>query len=139
MTVLNRWHDAMTKRDPSLLDDLIAEECVFYSPVVHTPQRGKALTEMYLTAAMHVLGNSQFRYVREIAGEHEAMLEFETVNDGITINGVDIFTWNADGKIDSFKVMVRPLKAVNMLHANMQAMLESFSAGAPAGGGPAAD
>jgi hypothetical protein len=112
-----------------MLDSLIAEDCVFYSPIVHTPQEGKALTMMYLTAATEVLGGEDFRYVREVSDDHQAVLEFETERDGIRINGVDMFTWNDRGQIDSFKVMVRPLKAINMLHADMKAMLEKMAAG----------
>ncbi len=129
MTVLERWHEVVQKKDPELLDELLAEDCVFHSPIVHTPQEGKALTKLYLAAAMQVLGEG-FHYVREVSDDHQAVLEFVGENEGITINGVDIFSWNDEGKIDSFKVMVRPLKAVNLLHAHMKAMLEQLSAGA---------
>ena len=127
MNVLERWHEVIRQRDPALLDDLLAEDCVFHSPIVHTPQQGKALTRMYLEAAMHVLGGESFHYVREVSDDRQAVLEFMGENEGITINGVDMFTWNQDGKIDSFKVMVRPLKAINLLHAQMKAMLEQLS------------
>lgn len=127
MTVLERWHAVVEAGDPALLDDLLADECVFYSPIVHTPQEGKALTTMYLAAAMQVLGGDSFRYVREVSDDHQAVLEFEGENDGISINGVDMFTWNEQGKIDSFKVMVRPLKAINLLHAQMKSMLEQMA------------
>jgi len=129
MSVLQRWHQMIEHKDVSALDDLIADDCVFYSPIVHTPQEGKALTVMYLTAATEVLGGDNFKYVREISDDKQAVLEFTGENEGIAINGVDIFSWNEDGKIDSFKVMVRPLKAVNLLHAQMKAMLEQMSAG----------
>ncbi|MEM0952827.1 MAG: nuclear transport factor 2 family protein [Pseudomonadota bacterium] len=130
MTVLERWHAALEAKDASHLDGLLAENCVMHSPVVHTPQEGKAITTLYLTAAMHVLGNDSFHYVREISEGRDAMLEFVTEVEGITINGVDIISWNEDDQIVSFKVMVRPLKAINMVHAQMKAMLESFAAGA---------
>jgi hypothetical protein len=131
MTVLERWHQVMQARNPDLLDDLLAEDCVFYSPIVHTPQEGRELTKLYLTAAMHVF-ESDFEYVREISDDHQAVLEFVGVNDGIQINGIDMFSWNEQGQIDSFKVMVRPLKAVNLLHAQMKAMLENLAGGAKA-------
>lgn len=117
------WHEIVRKRDVALLDELLADDVVFYSPVVHTPQVGKAITAMYLKAAMHVFGNESFRYVREVAGESDAVLEFETEIDGITINGVDMIRWNAEGRITEFKVMVRPLKAINLVHERMAAML----------------
>ena len=90
---------------------------------MHTPQGGKAVTKSYLSAAFHVLFNSTFRYVREIRGPWDAMLEFETEIDGILVNGVDIIKWNMSGKIIEFKVMVRPLKAINLVHERMAAML----------------
>ena len=107
-------------------DSILADDAVFHSPVVHTPQKGKALTKMYLSAAIMVLGSSQFEYVRELIGESDAVLEFTAEINGIVINGVDMVHWNEDGKIDDFKVMVRPLKAVNLLHGLMRQMLENM-------------
>lgn len=127
MNALERWHEMVESKDTSMLDAIIADDCVFYSPIVHTPQEGKDLTVRYLTAAAEVLGGEGFRYVREIIGDKQAAMEFETVCDGIVINGIDIVTWNEQGQIDSFKVMVRPLKAVNMLHSQMMAMLERLA------------
>lgn len=123
MKPIAQWHDIVRTRDVALLDELLAEDVVFYSPVVHTPQVGKAITAMYLKAAMHVFGNESFRYVREVAGESDAVLEFETEIDGITVNGVDMIRWNAEGRITEFKVMVRPLKAINLIHDLMGQML----------------
>jgi hypothetical protein len=130
---LATWHHIVATRDMAALQDLLADDVVFHSPVVHTPQRGKALTLMYLHGAMHVLNNGSFRYEREIAGARDALLEFFTEVDGIVINGVDLIRWNDDGRIVDFKVMVRPLKAVNLLHQKMAAMLERVrGGGAPA-------
>ncbi len=127
MNVMERWHDIVKQKDPDLLDDLLAEDCVFYSPIVHTPQQGRELTKWYLAAAMQVLGGESFRYVREVVDGNQAVLEFMGENEGIAINGVDMITWNENGQIDSFKVMVRPLKAINLLHAQMKAMLETIA------------
>ena len=120
---ISKWHNIVRTRDASGLDELLAEAVVFYSPVVHTPQIGKAITTMYLTAAVKVFGNESFRYVREIVGDSSAVLEFETEIDGILINGVDMIAWNDDGKIIEFKVMIRPLKAINLIHQKMGEML----------------
>jgi hypothetical protein len=121
-----RWHEVVARRDASLLDALLADDVVFLSPVVHTPQRGKALTRAYLGAALGVFLNPTFRYVREIAGSNDAMLEFETVIDGVQVNGVDLLKWNDEGRITEFKVMLRPLKAVNLIHERMATMLQSL-------------
>ena len=80
---------------------------------------------MYLSAAFRVFSNPTFRYVREIVGATDAMLEFETEIDGILVNGVDIISWNDAGQIVDFKVMLRPLKAINLIHQKMAAMLQS--------------
>ena len=120
------WHDLVRRRSADALDALLSDDVVFHSPIVHTPQVGKALTTMYLTAALHVIANDAFRYVREVVGPRDAVLEFETEIDGIHVNGVDLIRWGDDGRIVDFKVMVRPLKAVNLLHAQMRAMLESM-------------
>ena len=123
---LKRWHDLLLTRDLSRLDNLLADDAVFHSPIVHTPKRGKALTAMYLMAAYQVLLGSGFHYVREVVSDSDAVLEFAAELDGIHINGVDMIHWNAEGKIDDFKVMIRPLKAINLLHGLMRSMLEQM-------------
>ena len=121
---LERWHAWMEGgSDPEILSGLLAEDVVFHSPVVHTPQAGKALVMAYLTAASQVFGNASFRYVRELVDGREMMLEFVTEMDGIAVNGVDIIRFDEDGKINDFKVMVRPLKAVNKVWELMAAQL----------------
>lgn len=124
---LGRWHAIARSGDPAGLDDLLADEVVFHSPIVHTPQRGKAIASIYLVAAIRVLSASEFRYVREVVGDSDAALEFLAVVDGIQINGIDLIHWNADGLIDDFKVMIRPLKAVQLLHRLMAQMLEQLA------------
>jgi hypothetical protein len=104
---------------------LLADDVVFYSPVVHTPQRGKAITTLYLSAAFHIFFGPTFRYVREVVGTHDAVLEFEVEIDGIEVNGVDIIKWNDAGKLVEFKVMLRPLKAINLIHQKMGELLKS--------------
>ena len=121
---LARWHDYMMGgADPAVLSDLLADDVVFHSPVVHTPQAGKPIVMAYLVAASHVLGNDSFHYVRELVDGDEMMLEFVTEIDGIAINGVDIIRFNADGRIIDFKVMMRPLKAINKVWEMMGAQL----------------
>ncbi|MGQ0799641.1 MAG: nuclear transport factor 2 family protein [Pseudomarimonas sp.] len=122
---LETWHRLVRTQDPSGLSTLLAEDVVFYSPVVHTPQRGRKLAATYLGAAFRVFFNPGFRYVREIVGPADAMLEFETEVDGVLVNGVDLITWNDAGQIVEFKVMLRPLKAITVIHQKMAAMLQS--------------
>ena len=127
-TGLKAWYDLVENHDGQKLSDLIADNVVFHSPVVHRPQEGKALTFMYLSAAVQVLGNDSFRYTGEYISETGAVLEFKTTIDGVEINGIDMITFDADGKICDFKVMIRPLKAVNKVHELMKAMLIEMAA-----------
>lgn len=121
---ISAWHQLVSNRNAQGIDALLADTVVFHSPVLHKPQQGRVLTAMYLAAAFRVLCNESFRYVRELRSGHDAMLEFEVEIDGIQVNGVDLIQWNAEGKITEFKVMLRPLKAVNLLHQKMAAMLQ---------------
>lgn len=128
---LQRWFDWMeSDRSPEGLSGQLADNVVFRSPVVHTPQEGKPVTMAYLTAAGETLGGDTFRYVRVFDCGDKAVLEFECVMDGIQVNGVDMIEWNADDQIVDFKVMVRPLKAIQTVHAAMGAMLAKMKAGA---------
>ncbi len=122
---LQQWHQLVKSKTVEPLDDLLADEVVFYSPVVYAAQVGKAITVKYLHAALQVFGNDSFRYVRELSATHDAILEFELELDGIAINGVDMIRWNDEGRIVEFKVMLRPLKAVNLIHKKMGQMLQA--------------
>lgn len=120
MTALDGWRDYMRTHDHKALWALLHPDAVFESPVVHTPQRGRDITFKYLAGAEAVLGGPGFRYVGEWRNANGAILEFETEIEGVTINGVDIMTFTEDQtQIIHFKVMVRPLKAINLLHRLM--------------------
>jgi hypothetical protein len=147
-TTIERWHRHLRGELPGGLDELLHDDVVFYSPVVFTPQRGKAITKLYLQAAQATFpgdpgadgktrgasGQGSFRYVKQILSGNQAALEFETRMDGKVVNGVDLITCDADGRIVEFKVMIRPLQAVNAVHTRMRSMLESLghSSQAPA-------
>ena len=127
--VIEKWHELLKTRNMNLLDEILADDACLYSPVVHTPQAGKAITKMYLMGAAMTIGNDTFKYVREVYDDGFAMLEFETEMNGIYVNGVDMISWNENDQITEFKVMIRPLKAVNMVHQMMGAALENFKKG----------
>lgn len=122
---LAAWHELVQSRDRSHLGSLLANDVVFYSPVVHAPQAGKPITVRYLSAAFDVFFNESFRYVREIAGPRDAALEFEVEIDGVLVNGVDMLRWDDEGRITEFKVLIRPLKAINLVQRKMAALLEA--------------
>ena len=125
-TVLQRWHEFVESQDPTILSALIADDAVFHSPVVHTPQVGKQMCMMYLMGAMQVFSQGTFRYVGQWDQTNGAVLEFESEIEGITINGVDLIHWNDEGQIVEFKVMVRPLKGMQKIHEKMHSMLDSM-------------
>ena len=140
-TCIERWHRHLSGNLPGGLDEILHEDVVFFSPIVFTPQRGRAITKLYLRVAGSTLGDAdvsdpsgaidtsgvvggKFAYTKEIRQGHHAMLEFETEVDGKYANGVDIISCDDDGMIIEFKVMMRPLQAINAVHAQMKAMLE---------------
>jgi ketosteroid isomerase-like protein len=123
---IDQWHQMMATGRYDGLQELLADDCVFWSPVVHTPQRGRDLTLMYLTAAGQVF-DTDFRYVREVKSGDTAVLEFECSVDDIHVNGIDMIRVENNQIID-FKVMIRPLKAVNKIHEKMMAMLAQVTA-----------
>ena len=123
ISVLKSWHQIVAHKDLIKLNTMLADTVVFHSPVVHTPQTGKQITFQYLSAAFKVFFDDSFTYVRELESKNDAVLEFTVEIDGITVNGVDMIKWNDDGKIIEFKVMIRPLKAINIIHQKMGALL----------------
>jgi hypothetical protein len=135
--VVEQWQAHMRGELPGGLDALLDDDVVFYSPVVYTPQRGKAVTTLYLDAAAQTFpgdspgpspdggtSSSGFRYTKTVLDGDTAVLEFETTMEGKYVNGVDIIRCNPEGRIIEFRVMIRPLQAVDMVHRQMAAMLE---------------
>ena len=123
---IDQWHQMMATGRYDGLQELLSRDCVFWSPVVHTPQRGRDITLMYLTAAGKVF-DTDFRYVREIRSADTAVLEFECSVDDIQVNGIDMIQVDNNQIID-FKVRIRPLQAVNKIHEKMMAMLAQAKA-----------
>jgi len=135
--VIEKWHAHLRGQLPGGLDELLDDDVVFYSPIVYTPQEGKAITKLYLQAAGQTLpgeasGSSgddkpgRFRYTKTVTSGDTAVLEFETTVDGKYVNGVDIMRCNDEGRIVEFRVMIRPLQAINLVHAQMKATLEQI-------------
>ena len=118
-TLAAKWHEVALSSDPHAVSAMLHDDAVFESPVVHTPQRGREITFKYLSSAEKVLGGPGVRYIGEWRSDTGAVLEFENEIEGIKINGVDIITFSADDRIVHFKVMVRPLKGMNLLHRLM--------------------
>ena len=138
---VENWHRHLRGELPGGLDAILADDVVFFSPIVFSPQRGKAVTKLYLNAAGATIGEgskrsaaadpaetraTKFRYVKEVLSGHHAVLEFETELDGKYVNGIDMLTCDDEGRITEFKVMIRPLQAINLLHQQMAAMLKQM-------------
>ena len=135
--VIEKWHAHLRGQLLGGLDELLDDDVVFYSPIVYTPQEGKAITKMYLQAAGQTLPGEgsasggddkpgRFRYTKTVTSGDTAVLEFETTLDGKYVNGVDIIRCDDSGRIVEFRVMIRPLQAVNAVHEQMRAMLEAM-------------
>jgi hypothetical protein len=121
---LEKWHRIVLAQQPDGLDDLLADEVVFYSPIVHTPQRGKALVKRYLSAALQVFFNPSLRCVRKLCDDSNGVFEFEVDIDGILLNVMDVLRWDERGRVVEFRVFIRPLKAMQLAQQRMAAMLE---------------
>lgn len=124
-SAIEAWRQLVASKDAAGVESLLAEDVVFHSPIVDTPQAGRAVARQFLAAAFGVFFDGGFRYVREVVGERDAVLEFLVEIDGVTVNGVDMIRWNDDGLIVEFKVMLRPMKALKVMQLRMAAMLQS--------------
>ncbi len=128
--MIEQWHQVVRSRDLSALPELVAENAVLYSPVIHRQIAGKKMVQMYLTAAFHTFLNDTFTYITEAHAQPETgqkvVLEFTTQINGIFVNGIDMITFDSEGKIIEFKVMVRPFKALNLINEHMMASLEKL-------------
>jgi ketosteroid isomerase-like protein len=122
---MEAWHRLVADKDIAGVDSLLAENVVFHSPVVDTPQVGKAITRQYLAAVFDIFSKHSFRYVREVVGENDAVLEFLVEIDGVSVNGVDMITWGYEGQIIDFKVMLRPLKAIKVMQRRVATILQA--------------
>ena len=124
---LERWHQGLESQDSNFLDEILDDSCVFTSPIVFKPIEGKEMSKLYLMGAGQTFDMGRFKYVRELVDGLDTVLEFETYIDDISVNGVDIIRWNEEGRITDFKVMIRPLQAINALQKKMSEALESFN------------
>ena len=124
---LEGWHQGLESQDSNFLDEILDDSCVFTSPIVFKPIEGKEMSKLYLMGAGQTFDMERFRYVRELVDGLDTVLEFETYIDDISVNGVDIIRWNEEGRITDFKVMIRPLQAINALQKKMSEALESFN------------
>ena len=122
---IKKWHQVVQEKNFELLESILDDSVVFYSPVVFTPQKGKKITLMYLSSVAMVFNVDSFSYTHEVIDGNMASLEFELELEGIHINGLDLITWNKDQKITEFKVFIRPLQGLNALHKLMGMALKS--------------
>ena len=124
---LDKWHQGLKSQDQEFLDEILDDSCVFTSPIVFKPIKGKEMSKLYLMGAGQTFDMNRFKYVKELVDGLDTVLEFETYIDDISVNGVDIIRWNEEGKIIDFKVMIRPLQAIGALQKKMSEALESLN------------
>ena len=124
---LETWHNFVKNKNHENLNDFIDENAVLYSPIVFKPIEGGFMVGMYLMAAAEIIANENFKYVREICDDENAFLEFETLINGITVEGIDMIKFTKEGKLKEIKVMIRPLKAVNIEHEKMREYLQKMN------------
>ena len=125
-SLIKKWHKVIETDNLELLNDIIADNAIFSSPVVFKPMEGKEITMMYLNAAGESFNMEKFEYTKEIHDGMNSVLEFETYIDEISVNGVDMIEWNEDGKISNFKFMIRPYKAVQKVQEKMIEALDNL-------------
>jgi hypothetical protein len=121
------WHKLLQSGDVMSLDKLLHKDVIFYSPLLFKPQKGKSITKMYLSSAFKMFENTGFEYVKEVVSDKEAILEFTATIDGTIVNGVDIISWDEQGLITEFKVMIRPFRAIEKVGVKMKEQLEKMS------------
>lgn len=121
--VIQRWIEVIENGRADELGTLLADDAVFFSPAVFTPQEGRKKTAAYLRAAAKVFGDTDFHYVEQWYSDRSAILEFVATLDGIYVNGIDMIHWNDDEQIVLFKVMLRPLKALQTIIPAMAELL----------------
>lgn len=121
--VIERWLRVIETGEMDELEDMLADDAVFYSPAVFAPQRGRTLTIAYLRAAEHMFSGTGFHYVEKWIAANSAVLHFAAEVDGLTLEGIDMIHWNDDGKITEVKVMIRPFKALQGVIAKMAELL----------------
>ncbi|GGN48250.1 membrane protein [Streptomyces albiflavescens] len=125
--MMHSFRKAVEAGDFAAIEDMLADDVVFTSPVAFKPYPGKAITAAILRGVSRVF--TDFRYVREIAGadgRDHALLFVAKVGDK-EINGCDFLHFDEDGRIDDLMVMVRPLTAAQALSEAMGAQFERIS------------
>ncbi|WP_060904972.1 nuclear transport factor 2 family protein [Streptomyces scabiei] len=124
---MHPFRKAVESGDLDAVAALLADDVVFTSPVTFKPYPGKAITAAILRGVLRVF--EDFTYIREIAnpdGRDHAFVFTATVA-GKKLQGCDFLHFDADGKIDEFTVMVRPLSAAQALGEAMGAQFEQIA------------
>lgn len=123
-----RWHEMLETRDMSILNELLAEEVVFRSPVAFQPYPGKQVVFFILTNVIQVFEN--FTYHREFISEdgNNVVLEFSANVGDKKLKGVDMIQFNEEGQMIDFEVMIRPKSGLEALAVQMGQRIQSFQA-----------
>jgi hypothetical protein len=121
MSVTHPFGAAIEAGDESAALATIADDVVFRSPAVYKPYQGREQVEGILRLVSTVF--EDFRYTNEWRDGRTTILFFEAHVGDRELQGVDILEDDADGKIATFTVMIRPLSGLQAVAAAMSARL----------------
>lgn len=125
---ITRWHEMLETRDMSILNELLADNVVFRSPVAFQPYPGKQVVFFILTNVIQVFEN--FTYHREFLSEdgNNVVLEFSTNVGDKKLKGIDMIQFNDEGQIIDFEVMIRPKSGLEALAVEMGQRIQAYQA-----------
>ncbi|WP_180003732.1 MULTISPECIES: nuclear transport factor 2 family protein [unclassified Acinetobacter] len=127
-TAITRWHEMLETRDMSILNELLADNVVFRSPVAFHPYPGKQVVFFILTNVIQVFEN--FTYHREFLSEdgNNVVLEFSANVGDKKLKGIDMIQFNDEGQIIDFEVMIRPKSGLEALAIEMGQRIQAYQA-----------
>lgn len=125
---ITRWHEMLETRDMSILNELLADNVVFRSPVAFQPYPGKQVVFFILTNVIQVFEN--FTYHREFLSEdgNNVVLEFSANVGDKKLKGIDMIQFNDEGQIIDFEVMIRPKSGLKALAVEMGQRIQAYQA-----------
>jgi hypothetical protein len=116
---LARWHAMVAARDFSGLEEIVHPDAVFHSPVAHIPYHSRDAVVLAVSTALEVFSGFTYHRTFVAAGGHEVVLEFRARAGNRDVHGIDMITFDDDGLVVTFEVMVRPASGLQALAREM--------------------
>jgi len=116
---LDEWHRIIAEKDVAALSAIVHPDAVFRSPMVYKPYHGRDTLVFVLSQVIEIF--EDFTYHREMMSEdgRSAFLEFTTNVGDKSLKGLDLITFDEDGKITEFEVLIRPMSGLMALAEQM--------------------